>query len=150
MKKLGKTAVLLMAASLVLGSSMTSFAAWQSDETGWWWQNDDGTWPADTWQWLDGNGDGIAECYYFGSDGYMLEDTTTPDGYTVDANGAWIEDGEVQVQTVASDSDTESEDTADSESSEAEETTDSESSEAEETTDSESSEAEETEESSEE
>ncbi|MDR2024480.1 MAG: hypothetical protein LBQ71_14820 [Hungatella sp.] len=28
--------------------------------------------------------------YYLGTDGIMLADTTTPDGYNVDSNGAWI------------------------------------------------------------
>ncbi len=53
------------------------------------------------WQWIDANNDGIAECYCFGPDGYIYADTTTPDGYTVDANGAWTIDGAVQEKTVA-------------------------------------------------
>ena len=28
--------------------------------------------------------------YYLGSDGAMLSSTTTPDGYLVDASGAWV------------------------------------------------------------
>ena len=28
--------------------------------------------------------------YYFDENGYMLADTTTPDGYYVDVNGAWV------------------------------------------------------------
>lgn len=92
--------VLMAALSLTLGSTMTSFAGWQSDANGYWWQNDDGTWPANTWQWLDGNGDGIAECYYFGPDGYMLSNTTTPDGYTVNADGAWTIDNFTQIKMV--------------------------------------------------
>ena len=79
----------VLASGLMTAFSFTSLAAWQSDANGWWWQNDDGTRPANTWEWLDGNNDGVAECYYFGSDGYMAANTTTPDGYTVDANGAW-------------------------------------------------------------
>ena len=39
--------------------------------------------PAAEWKWLDGNKDGTFECYYFGNDGYMLSDTTTPDNYQV-------------------------------------------------------------------
>ena len=82
----------------VLGSTMTSFAGWQLDTDGYWWQNDDGTYPTNTWQWLDGNGDGVAECYYFGPDGYMLANTTTPDGYLVNADGAWVELGIVRTR----------------------------------------------------
>lgn len=39
------------------------------------------------WQWIDGY------CYYFNSNGVMLSDTTTPDGYQVNADGQWIEQG---------------------------------------------------------
>ena len=100
MRKLKKIVALLMTAAIALGTATTSFAAsWQQNATGWWWQNDDGTWPANTWQWLDGNGDGVAECYYFGPDGYMLANTTTPDGYLVNADGAWVQNGAVQTQT---------------------------------------------------
>lgn len=48
------------------------------------------------WQWLDGNGDGIAECYAFDREGWMYADTTTPDGYTVNTDGAWTVNGAVQ------------------------------------------------------
>lgn len=79
--------------------STTAFAgSWQSDQRGFWWQNDDGSYPVSSWQWLDGNQDGIAECYYFDENGYMLADTKTPDGYQVNANGAWVLNGYVQTQ----------------------------------------------------
>ena len=29
--------------------------------------------------------------YYMGADGYMLTDTTTPDGYYVNADGVWVQ-----------------------------------------------------------
>ena len=87
-----------LAAAISLGSAMTSFAGWQSDANGYWWQNDDGTYPTNTWQWLDGNGDGVAECYYFDGNGYMLANTTTPDGYQVNIDGAWTVNGVVQTQ----------------------------------------------------
>lgn len=100
MKGMKRVAALVLAASMVLGSAFTSMAAsWQQNATGWWWQNDDGSWPANTWQWLDGNGDGVAECYYFDSNGYMAANTTTPDGYQVNADGAWVVNGAVQTQT---------------------------------------------------
>ena len=88
----------VLTTAMVLGSTMTSFAGWQSGMNGWWWQNDDGTYPTNTWQWLDGNGDGVAECYYFDGNGYMLANTTTPDGYQVNIDGAWTVNGVVQTQ----------------------------------------------------
>ena len=102
MKTMKKIVALVMAMAMVVGSNMTVFAAgWQQNATGWWWQNDDGSWPANSWQWLDGNGDGVAECYYFDGNGYMLANTTTPDGYTVNADGAWTVNGVVQTKSVA-------------------------------------------------
>ena len=96
-KRIAMTAAVTM--MLVAFASAPAFAGqWQSDATGWWWQNDDGSYPANCWQWLDGNQDGIAECYYFDATGYMLADTITPDGYQVDGNGAWIMNGAVQTQ----------------------------------------------------
>lgn len=98
-KKLYKAVAFALTLAVSLTANMTAFAGnWQQSETGWWWQNDDGSWPANTWKWLDGNHDNIAECYYFDGNGYMLANTTTPDGYTVNENGAWTVNGVVQTQ----------------------------------------------------
>lgn len=95
MKKKLFTAVI--AGVMMMAMSMTSFAAgWQKNDTGWWWQRSNGSYPTGEWKWIDGNADGIVECYYFDANGYMLADTTTPDGYTVNADGAWTVDGAVQ------------------------------------------------------
>ena len=92
-------AATILTAAMAVSMGITSFAGqWVSDTVGWRWQNNDGTYLTDTWGWLDGNQDGNAECYYLGADGYMLHDTKTPDGYTVNSDGAWTENGEVQVQ----------------------------------------------------
>ena len=78
---------------------------WIETENGSWYQNPDGTWPASGWQQIDGiwyffNAQGYRQTgwvlwnnqqYYCDSDGKMLADTTTPDGYYVDANGVWKE-----------------------------------------------------------
>ncbi len=90
-----------MAAVMSLSISITSFAAgWQQNSVGWWYGYGDGSRPTNTWQWIDGNGDGVAECYYVDERGYAFINTTTPDGYTVDGNGAWVIDGVVQTQNV--------------------------------------------------
>lgn len=54
----------------------------------WWYDNGDNTWAANGWRWIDGNQDGVSECYYFDAEGWLLTATTTPDGYTVNADGA--------------------------------------------------------------
>lgn len=53
-----------------------------------------------SWNWIDDNGDGIAECYYFEPDsngyrGRLYKSTTTPDGYPVNNKGQWTENGAV-------------------------------------------------------
>lgn len=48
------------------------------------------------WAWIDGNHDGLAECYCFDDGGWLIMNGTTPDGYTVNANGAWTVNGVVQ------------------------------------------------------
>ena len=94
---------LTLGLTLALGTSMTSLAAgWQQNSTGWWYGTnaDNSTWHSNGWQWIDGNGDGVAECYYFDANGYMLANTTTPDGYMVNANGAWTIDNFTQTKVV--------------------------------------------------
>ena len=71
--------------------------------TRWWYDNGDNTWAANGWRWIDGNQDGVSECYYFDAEGWLLTSTTTPDGYTVNADGAWTLNGIAQSrQTAAS------------------------------------------------
>ncbi len=85
--------------ALTLAMSVPAFAGqWLSDANGWWYQNDDGSYPANSWQWIDGNNDGTSESYYFNEQGYCLMNTTTPDGYIVNPAGAWIIDGVVQTR----------------------------------------------------
>ena len=49
------------------------------------------------WQWIDGY------CYYFGTDsgnneGHLYRNEKTPDGYQVDNEGRWIENGVLQIK----------------------------------------------------
>ena len=60
----------------------------------WWYRNDDGSYPANCWAWLDGNQDGLAESYRFNENGWMYASTRV-DEYDVDASGAWTINGEV-------------------------------------------------------
>ena len=90
--------VLFVATMLSMLAISTAFAGeWKSDNAGWWYQNDDGSYPTNTWQWIDGNGDGVSESYYFNENGYLITNSSK-DGYTVNADGAWTVDGVVQTQ----------------------------------------------------
>lgn len=84
-----------------------SFYGWQHDGYGWWYRNEDGTYPFNTWKKIDGiwyyfgtqgymhtgwlkDGD---KWYYLNSSGAMVANTTINIGgtnYTFDANGAWV------------------------------------------------------------
>lgn len=59
--------------------------------------NDDGTYATSGWKWIDGNTDGVSECYYFDNNGYLISDTTI-DGYQINSDGAWIVNGVVQTK----------------------------------------------------
>lgn len=88
------------------GSCLSVYAGeWKSDFTGKWYLQDDGSYPRGGWIWIDDNMDGLAECYYFDSNGYLATSTTTPDGYLVNEQGAWIQDGIVQQTLLTSSSD---------------------------------------------
>lgn len=97
MKRSFTTTILTVAMTAAMG--ITAFAGqWNCDSVGWWWSEDNGSYPVNEWRWLDGNSDGISECYYFGDDGYMAAGTITPDGYQVNEDGAWITDGVVETR----------------------------------------------------
>ncbi len=98
MKRKLMTAVLSIV--MALSMSVCAFAGqWAgSDSSGWLWINDDGTSPVDQWLWIDDDGDGIEECYYFDTNGLLITNTTAPDGFEVNGDGAWIVDGVVQMQ----------------------------------------------------
>ena len=93
-------ALTAMIACAAAGSAYAK--GWVSENGSWRYANDDngGSWLSSGWYWLDGDNDGVAECYYFNADGYMLANTVTPDNYRVNADGAWIDDaGNVQTRT---------------------------------------------------
>ena len=101
MKK--KTAFIGLVTGLCMLSSIPAFASgWQKDTVGWWYGTNENntTWYNSGWQWVDGNNDGIAESYYFNSNGYIAVNTTV-DGYTVNNDGAWTVNGIVQTKQVS-------------------------------------------------
>ncbi len=69
----------------------------QNHKYDWYYCGEDGFLLKSTW--LHDPADG--KYYYLGDNWTMLHDTTTPDGYTVGSDGAWVKDGRVVVETVA-------------------------------------------------
>ncbi len=101
MKRKG-LAITCLVAGLSALTSMSAFAGeWKQDERGWWWQNDDGSYPTSAWYQIDGNRDGVAEWYYFDSEGWLATNITIDGKYTVNADGAWVKNGEVQYPATA-------------------------------------------------
>lgn len=108
MKRMIQMIAVLMC--LLIWNSVPVFAAgWTTGQgensSAWWYDLGNGQYYAGTeqapiWQWIDGNQDGIAECYAFDSSGWMYSGTETPDGWQVNENGAWVENGQVQTRNV--------------------------------------------------
>lgn len=77
----------LLIPSVVLSMAlpMTASAGWEQNSIGWWYTHPDGTYTTNNWEQVDGR------WYYFDRSGYMLHDTSTPDGFWVGSDGAWVE-----------------------------------------------------------
>ena len=85
--------VVTLTAALSMLASSTAFAGqWKQENSTWKYQNDDGSYITNNWQWIDG------KSYCFDSNGNMYANTTTPDGYTVNTDGQWTVDGVIQTQ----------------------------------------------------
>lgn len=89
-----KRLVLMTMAATILAATPAYAGQWMQDGNGWWWQNDDGSYPSFTWAWCDGNHDGIGENYFFDENGYMSMDTAAQE-IAVNENGAMLYNGEV-------------------------------------------------------
>ena len=61
------------------GGGSVSSGSWQSDQRGWWYRYNNGTWPADCWAQLAYNG--TYAWYHFDADGYMQS------GWFTDSDG---------------------------------------------------------------
>lgn len=98
MKKMKSLAAIGLAVGLTIAGNMASYAdQWVNDNNGLWYEYSDGSYPANCWKWIPIDSvSGTAYCYYFGEDGYILTNTTTPDGYEVNFEGIWIVDGVAQ------------------------------------------------------
>ncbi len=78
---------------------------WILDNNGWWFMRTDRTWPAGTWELIDGkwylfNASGYmltgwqqlgGNWYYLGTDGAMRTSTMVDGQYYVNANGVWVQ-----------------------------------------------------------
>ena len=74
-----------------------ALAGWEQNGGNWYYRDDDGRLRGNGWHWIDGNKDGVAECYYFDENGVMAKSCRIGD-YEVNADGAWIVNGQVQTR----------------------------------------------------
>jgi hypothetical protein len=77
----------LLIATVMISEALSSVAfagEWKQDATGWWYESDNGSYPVNCWQEING------KQYYFDGSGYLLLNTTTPDGKQVGADGVMI------------------------------------------------------------
>lgn len=82
MKKLKVLSITLLIA--ISATFPASAGEWKKEKDGrWWYQNDDGTYPANQWQEIDGKE------YYFGTEGYMMRNMFAPDDREVGPDGVW-------------------------------------------------------------
>ena len=80
----------VVTAAVVLAglAAQTVFAlGWETDARGRRYVQQDYTYVANGWKWIDGS------CYYFDANGYVVTNGVTPDNYTVDQAGIWTVDG---------------------------------------------------------
>lgn len=88
------------AAAACLAASPAMAGDWKKgtgeNADSWWYDLGSGKW-ARGWEWIDGDNDGVAEKYYFDQNGWLLTGTVTPDGFTVNAEGAWVDGGNVRI-----------------------------------------------------
>jgi len=86
------------------GIMSTNGNHWCVDNRGWWYQYANNTWPRACWQCIDGSWYCFDDSgyrrygwiywnnkwYYCGSDGALMANTMTPDGYYVGSDGVWV------------------------------------------------------------
>lgn len=69
--------------------TVPAYAGWEQYEEGWKYRDKETKeYVVDGWKWIHDDDTNTDYCYYF-ENGYLLTDTTTPDGYKVDSNGRW-------------------------------------------------------------
>lgn len=85
-----KLTAAVLAATLALASVMPAYAAVTRSTSNGIFYTDNQNINYPCWIWKDGF------CYYYTNPGTILKNATTSDGYTVDSEGRWIQNGTVQ------------------------------------------------------
>ena len=91
--------ILALTGILTMACSFNAMANWEQTGTQWKYKDDSTGTYMTGWQWIDGNNDGTAECYYLDSNGVMASNTVI-DGWNINFEGQWIVDNVVQTKVV--------------------------------------------------
>lgn len=82
LRKTKKALAVVLTAGMLTGMVSTPIVAgtagWRKNDTGWWYQKEDGSYPVNKWEKING------AWYYFNGNGYMLENS-----WKKDTNGKW-------------------------------------------------------------
>ena len=101
-KNLKRAALIAATGAMLIGTAFSAQAAskengqWCQEADGWWYKltEDGGKFLADTWYHIK-DSDGVVRYYYFDQNGW-LKTNATVDGYTLDENGRWVVNGQIQ------------------------------------------------------
>lgn len=94
MKSWKKFGILVVPMALSMASPALA-GQWEKADVTWKYQQDGGGYATDTWQWIDSNEDGLAECYHFNENG-LLDLNSVVDGWIVNDKGQWTWGGNPQ------------------------------------------------------
>lgn len=89
------TGLIVFGCIMILAAGNAHAAQWTQNEKGWWYDEGNNSYPSACWRWIDGNQDGIAECYRFDESGYLYVNTVIDD-CQVNEHGAWVIDQTIQ------------------------------------------------------
>jgi hypothetical protein len=90
---MNKSKIFIMSIVLSAIFCVNAFAGeWKQIGNEWKYQEDNGSYPENTWKEINDH------WYYFNEEGYMLRDTTTPDGYIVGESGEWVQSESQKVE----------------------------------------------------
>ena len=87
--------ILILSLIFTFVLSTLNLAIGLQDLTGTFFTKNDGTFARDEWVYFDKDGDGYDECFHFNDYGFLERNVITKDGYKVDENGYYIENGKI-------------------------------------------------------
>lgn len=93
---------ILLSTFLFLSAFPALARGWVRDTASYLWRYDlgNGNYCKSTWQWIDDNQSGVAKCYRFDQNGFLLTNTVTADGCSVNENGEWTVNNVVQTKAI--------------------------------------------------